>query len=157
MRAGIVDDPADYRFCGYGEVVASGGLGTRLHLRKTSPNPPEVESDKRLLASYRQALFAKGSVAKARGGAHARNLAAEAHEREQARHGVMPLPERLRRRVAWFSRGVALGTEAFVREKLSAYAAATGRRVRCRPGDLSLAERDAAWPALFVLRGGRAG
>lgn len=155
VRAGIVKDPADYRFCGYGEAVATGGLGTRLHLRKTSPNPPEAESDRALLASYRQALFAKGSVAKAHGGAHAANLSADAHDREQARHGVMPLPERLRRRVAWFSRGVALGTEAFVREKLATYSAATGRRARGSPRDLSLAERDAAWPALFTLRGGR--
>ena len=34
VRAGIVEDPKDYRFCGYGEAVGKGKLGEYVLLRR---------------------------------------------------------------------------------------------------------------------------
>jgi putative transposase len=62
VRAGLVSDPKDYRFCGYGEAVAGGakaqaGLRTIL-AGETSPAWVGTQAD------YRITLFGVGSGAR---------------------------------------------------------------------------------------------
>ena len=103
VRAGIVDDPKDYRFCGYGEAVGAGGLA-RAGLRS-------IDRD---LAGYRQTLYGKGAESK-EGKTY---LSREEALKVLGKRGKLPLSEILRCRVRYFSDGYAIGSEAFLREQL---------------------------------------
>ncbi len=52
VRSGLVMDPKDYRFCGYGEAVGGGRLARK-----------GIEMVSKDLAGYRQALYGVGSGA----------------------------------------------------------------------------------------------
>jgi len=103
VRAGLVSDPKDYRFCGYGEAVA-GADAARAGLSVLD----------RDLAGYRMVLFGSGSGDK---------LEKEAISREEAlevldRGGKLPLPVLLRCRVRYLTEGKVLGSAEFVAEHL---------------------------------------
>jgi putative transposase len=110
VRAGIVEDPRDYRFCGYAEAVAGGaaaraGLGEVLHLAGQDANWRKVA------AKYRMYLFSSGAATGTKAGfdpEHVRRVLDEGGE--LGRHDL------LRCRVRYFSDGVALGSRLFVEE-----------------------------------------
>jgi len=143
VRAGIVSDPKNYRFSGYGEAVAGhqparAGLGFLLSRNKTSWN--ETQS------AYRQTLFGKGSAPKS----HAANLSAEELRKVARSRGRLPVSDVLLCRVRHFTDGAVLGSRAFVQEQLAIYQRFTGRRARTRPQPLP-AVTD--WGDLATLRG----
>jgi len=104
VRAGIVSDPKDYRFCGYGEAVS----GKRIAREGISA----VSGD---LSGYRELLYGAGSVEKDGKSSILRDQAVKVLTREK---GKIPLAALLRCRVRYFSDGVILGSEKFVREQL---------------------------------------
>jgi REP element-mobilizing transposase RayT len=141
VRAGIVDDPKDYRFCGYADAVA-GNTVARRGLRRITGDRATRDA----LSSYRQMLFGKGTAAK-------RDAARLSPARLQSivRDGGKLSPtEVLRCRVRHFTDGAVLGSQAFVQAQLGQYQRLTGRRVRTRPRTLpSIAD----WGGLMTLRG----
>ncbi len=146
VRAGLVADPAKYRFCGYGEMAAAGRCGD-LHLRHAVDGPSGM-TDAERLDSYRQSLFAKGSGGK-RDGSDAAVLSLADAQAVQKRRGKLSLPARLRLRVGWFTHGAVIGSKLFVETKLAGYRLATGRRRRSDPQS---PPPDTDWRGLFALR-----
>ncbi|MDR2844767.1 MAG: transposase [Puniceicoccales bacterium] len=151
VRAGLVNDPKDYRWCGYGEAVAQGGpivKGLRYAMENVGNH-----NDAELLAAYRVALFGKGAVPKANG-ARSGVISAETLAREEKRAGKLSVPERLRLKVNWFTRGAVIGSRQFVQAHLADYRRRTAKRRRLEPCAFS---RDdiAEWPLLFAMRGGK--
>ena len=146
VRAGITDDPAQYRFCGYGEAQAAGRCG-QLFLRHAILSP-EGRSDADILAIYRMGLFTVGAGPK-RGASKAGRIDLAKTERVTRSGGRLALAERLLLRVAWMTHGGVIGSQLFVREHLEKYRELTGRR-KNHPPQTPLP--DAEWGALHLLR-----
>jgi putative transposase len=111
VRAGLVDDPKEYRWCGYAEAVA-GHRG----LRKQLSAAMEKEDWREGGPSYRLWLAGKGQRSDAHRGKRAMSEALVAEI--EANHGELTwrerLRDRLRHRVRQFSDGGALGSAEFV-------------------------------------------
>ena len=109
VRAGMVTDPKDYRFCGYAAAVAGNKLA-RQGLLSFQGAGTSWEAG---AAAYRLRLFVGG------GAVHQSGKVVIDKERIKevvARGGKLSLAEVLRVRVRHMSDGVALGTKAFVNE-----------------------------------------
>lgn len=144
VRAGLVNDPKDYRFCGYAEAIAGfkparQGLvqlieGGRAHDWNWTQE------------AYRETLFGKGSAPKE----HRAKIADAAMQKVIKAKGRLPLHEVLRCRVRYFSDGAVLGGHTFVQEHLVTYQKLTGKRNRTAPRPLP---RVTDWGDLTTLRG----
>jgi hypothetical protein len=146
VRAGLVADPKDYRWCGYGEAVGEGSRRIREGLTGVfgAGKWPGV------LREYRMILFGKGTLAKA-DGSEAGAIAWEQTRQVLNAGGRLPLATVLRCKVRYFSDGAALGSKSFVAEALRAYQQLTGRRARqTQPRDLGGCGE---WQDLATLRG----
>ena len=106
VRAGLAEDPGEYRWCGYAEALG-GSREAREGLRW-------VTGSTRPLPAYRMLLFGKGS-APGKPGAKTIDAAAASAVIEQ-RRGSLPLPVLLRCRLRYLCDGIALGSEPFVRD-----------------------------------------
>ncbi|MFT4548020.1 MAG: putative transposase [Pseudoalteromonas tetraodonis] len=108
IRAGLVDDPKDYRWCGYAEAVA----GDRVARRGISSALADVKTNAHwgdVGPRYRKLLYGIGEENSARTG-----LSREAVARVWAAGGKLTLSQLLRCRVRYFSDGLAIGSESFV-------------------------------------------
>jgi len=150
VRAGLVQDPKDYRWCGYGEAVGIGG-GIVQGLRRALGVIGDNRSDAEMLAAYRIVLFGKG-VAMKRGDSQAARLSLEAAREVADLGGVISLAERFRQQVRWFTKGAVIGSQSFVEAHLRQYREQTGKRLRrgIRP---SSERRSAGLRDLYSLRG----
>ncbi len=147
VRAGLVADPKDYRFCGYGEAVA-GHPAARAGLRsilagETLPGWEQAQAD------YRLTLFGVGSGARpGEGTISPTELAKVVNDR-----GRLPLATVLRCRIRHFTDGAVIGGELFVAGHLAAYRTRTGRRQGGTPKPMpSLADWGASLTTLRGLR-----
>jgi REP element-mobilizing transposase RayT len=123
VRAGIVKDPADYRWSGYAEAVAGMRLA-RLGLKKVvvgvleSERPGETAGQqmRRLLARYRVYLFGNGEEREAGpdGTGARRGIGAREVEAVIRSGGKLSFYESMRCRVRYFSDGCAIGAVDFV-------------------------------------------
>jgi hypothetical protein len=143
VRAGLVRDPKDYRFCGYAEAVAGTtrareGLAAVLNPLET----PDAARWKQMGPAYREILYGKGATPKEKAGAIPEEDAAQVWRR----HGQLSLTQILHCRLRAMTDGAVLGSRAFVLEHLAAYRARTGRRREIEPQPLPAAD-------LFALRG----
>ena len=113
VRANLVTDPADYRWCGYAEALA-GRHTARNGICALLGETPKHFAD--ALAAYRLVLFGKGHMPK-KGGAdpHGRISAAEL-EKVLASGGKVRPETLLRLRVRYFTDGLILGSGRFLRE-----------------------------------------
>ena len=148
VRAGLVADPAEYRWSGYGEAMAGRararegvrriyGLGVRrLEVTRTES-----------MKGYRMRVFSQGleglEGTDADGNPLRRGLDRAAVEKVLAERGRVGLDEYLRCRVRYFSDGVALGSRGFVdgvfgrfRRHFSAGRSSGARRMRGLESDL---------------------
>ena len=131
VRAGIVQDPKDYRWCSYAEAVAGArkaisGLATvtaehRVHEKHLPGRPPAGSSSpSKVLADYRVWLFGQGEEVRDGHGPGSqivrKGFSREATDEVRSRKGQLTLAETLRCRVRYFSRGAALGSRTFVDE-----------------------------------------
>jgi putative transposase len=123
VRAGLVTDPADYRYCGYGEAV-SGNVkmaksGLIRALRPEAETDSNVSKDlwKKLQAEYRKLLYGVGVAVTKDGHVYRKGATPgrviEVQEREK---GELSLAELLRKRIRYFTAGLAIGSRAFVNE-----------------------------------------
>ena len=120
VRAGLVEDPKDYRFCGYAAAMAGNALarqGLMSFLRQPSWGAGA--------AAYRIRLFVGG------GGVHQSGkvvLDKEKIKEVIAQGGELSLGQVLRLRVRHMSDGVALGTREFVNEVFTRHREMFGKK-----------------------------
>ena len=142
VRAGLVDDPKDYRWCGYceavvGDPVARKGLAAALGGFKPGATWRDVGP------RYRKVLFGIGEENSSRVG-----LSRDEVAKVWKAGGRLTLAQLLRCRLRYFSEGMAIGTagfvEAFFQSARSAFSVTrkTGAR-RMKGGD---------WEGLRVAR-----
>jgi REP element-mobilizing transposase RayT len=108
VRAALVDDPKDYRFCGYAEAVA-GRKKAREGLQLVWSAFDRGGAG--ALAAHRSLLFGKGAAAPKKGAALDPERARTVLESEQ---GELSKSELMRCRVRYFSDGAILGSREFV-------------------------------------------
>lgn len=154
VRAGLVEDPKDYRWSGYGEAMGGGrqarqGLG---HLLTEGLDDERHQADwGRTAARYRMMLYDHGEERQGDGwtgqGAK-RGFDREKVEAEIARGGQLTRAEALRCRVRYFCDGAVFGTAEFVNRIFEE------NRWRYSEGRSSGARkmRGADWGELRVLR-----
>lgn len=133
VRAGLVQDPGDYRFCGYAEWLA--GFD---HAREGFKGLFKSGSGDEMLSNYRQILFGKGALPKSSDGSGC-VLDPEKVRQVLETGGKVSPSERLLYRTRYFRDGCVLGSKEFVSETIP-FLLATGasrrksRRVHKIPG-----------------------
>ena len=122
VRAGMVDDPKDYRWSGYGEAVggeqaARRGLSAALSGLKSNANWGDVGP------RYRKILYGSGEETSARAG-----ISREEVRKVWESGGKLSLAQLLRCRVRYFSDGLAVGTREFIERVFAAHRGAFSAR-----------------------------
>ncbi len=109
VRAGLVDRPEEYRFCGLGYHLQSGNQGRFLTL-ELPVGFSQIES---LITSYRKYVYEVGGVERSEGdrGISEAVLAQEAHSGYRLRRTAI-----FRYRTRYFTESVALGSRIFVED-----------------------------------------
>jgi REP element-mobilizing transposase RayT len=157
VRAGLVNDPKDYRFCGYAEAEAGDKAMIQGLKFALGANGQRLKSDEKILANYRLGLFGKGFEAatnKKTGGASEKEKAnAKENELEKAAvaGGELSLIERIQQRGNYFSRGLAIGSKSFVEEHLERYRRTSNRRQHTAPRPFD-EKGDSALSEIYTLR-----
>jgi putative transposase len=142
VRAGMVQDPKDYRWCGYAEAVAGDRLARRglvaaMQLEKANADWRHVG------ASYRKVIFGIGEEKSGRAGLSHAEVA-----KVWAEGGRLSLSQLLRCRVRYFSAGAVIGTEGFIERFFSARRTMFG--LRRKTGARKL--KGGGWGGLRSLR-----
>ncbi len=153
VRAGLVDDPKDYRWCGYASAVAEGrGRGYVTVLRGLGQGDL---SPKKALEVYRRWLFEQGlkdEGVQADGTPVRRGFDQEKMLAVVAAKGRLPRRDYLRLRVRYFVDGAVFGSRQFVDEIFDRH------RERFGPKRKSGARRLRGYAGkLYALRGLRVG
>ncbi|MFT5826037.1 MAG: putative transposase [Yoonia sp.] len=143
VRAGLVNDPKDYRFCGYAEAVAGAQEAKRGLMHVWS-----YHGAKRIdaaLRAHRMLIFGKHGSA---GGMPevTRERALKVLNEED---GQLPKAAMLRCRVRYFTDGAILGSAEFVRGFTEAWALERGRK---HPPKVN-AMMGGDWGGLSVIQG----
>ena len=110
VRAGLVEDPKDYRYCGYGEAVA-GDRWSRKGLAAVLGANAAAGDWRRVSRGYRQMLYVRGEETEKRYG-----ISPEKVRQVVDEGGRLSKQELLQCRVRYLSDGVVLGTRSFVEE-----------------------------------------
>jgi REP element-mobilizing transposase RayT len=133
IRAGIVSDPKNYRFCGYGEAVAGGkNAQTGITHAIANPQPGAPPSWKTIHADYRRTVIGAGAAPRTNKAAITEKLL----EETTRENGRLPVATVLRCRIRYFTDGAVLGGQVFVAQQLTRYRRLTGRRRRATPRPL---------------------
>ena len=149
VRAGVVRDPKDYRFCGYGEAMggskkAREGIGHLMRHFGRDGNWAQVS------AAYREYLYERGVErgVDEHGCALRNGFSREAAEQVRKVHGQLSHAALLRCRVRYFTDGVVLGSRGYVDELFGRY------RNRFSPKRTSGARPmvGGAWGELYTAR-----
>ncbi len=158
VRAGIVGDPKDYRWCGYGEAVAGKKLARKnlacLHNRMRSwQGDGRGPVDWRMVAAaYRVHLFGQGErrLGDGRTGQGKRSGIDSADVIRVADHerGELPLHQLLQGRVRYFTDGAVIGSADFVDRVFNEHRERFG--VKRKSGARRM--RGANWNGLSSLR-----
>jgi REP element-mobilizing transposase RayT len=116
VRAGIVKDPAEYRWSGYGEACGGSGVARQgLHAIQCFSQQIQDDSWSGTAAAYRTCLYTHGEERRDEGGRLLRVGFSPALAQEVIdRGGRMALPDLLRCRVRYFRDGLAFGSRGFV-------------------------------------------
>ena len=122
VRAGLVEDPKDYRYCGYAEAVAGNREAQDGLCRALG-----VKMEKAILSKYRKVLFLMGATTSRR--------SQKAMDREAVRKvveadGKLPSAQVLRLRIRYFTDGMVLGSKDYVNEIFEAHRDLFGKRRR---------------------------
>lgn len=109
VRAGLVVDPKDYRWCGYAEAAA-GNLVFRGAFARIFEDRPSIRG---VMAEYRKLLFIKGSSDEE---INKTLIREELIEEVLNQDGHLSQAQVLRLKVRYFSDGAVLGSQEFVNE-----------------------------------------
>ena len=140
VRAGLVEDPKDYRFCGYAEAVVMDGKA-RAGLASFLPGKTWREK----AGHYREYLFCRAEIS---GHADKVSLTREQIRAKLRKDGQLALNEVLRLRVRYLTDGAVLGSREFVDACFRRFRPHFGSRRKegARP------MKGAEWGGLMVLR-----
>ena len=111
VRAGLCEDPKEYRYCGYAEALAKGTAEAMEGLRIIL-GLPHTTSPEQIAAEYRKHLFMRGSLASKNHPAAFTPQQVEKVAKQE--NGDLSAAELLRCRIRYFSDGVILGSRDFV-------------------------------------------
>ena len=118
VRAGIVKDPREWRWCGYAEALKGQGIardGLYEVLGEHGALRRDGEAWKKVHRRYRQLLMEEGRQLRDEEDRVVRKgLTPEEFEAEEARDFELPAPGLLRHKIRYFVDGLALGSAAFV-------------------------------------------
>jgi hypothetical protein len=149
VRAGLVEDPKEYRFCGYAEAVAR-RQAARRGLRVIWAAYADGSERKRLsidaaMQMHRELIFGKRA---GQGGLPEleREKALKVLEKEDA---LLPKATVLRCRVRYFTDGAILGSQEFVRSYAGAWQQERKRKYPPKVHPL----RGADWDGLAAIQG----
>ena len=153
VRANIVEDPKDYRFCGYAEAVA-GEKEAQLGLAfiwadsmKLKKMKDGSHSFKEVLKAHRMLIFGKGSHPWTHKGKLITHEAAiKVLDKQQ---GKLPKTVLLRCRVRYFTDGAILGSAEFVRGFTGAWQRERERKYPPKVNEM----RGTDWGNLAVIQG----
>lgn len=122
VRAGLVDDPKEYRWCGYAAAVAGVKTARTGLAIVTAAVRGQAVSARALLPEYRLLLFGRGeeSGLAEDGRPLRRGFRAKEIEKVIASKGRLAHWQMLRCRVRYFADGMALGTKTFINEVFAA-------------------------------------
>lgn len=115
VRAGIVKDARDYRYCGYGEAVG-GGKRAREGIKRIWASLGSEEGWSQVSGKYRQMLYAAGQETEKRGG-----FSWDAVQEVLNEGGKLSVATALRCRVRYFTDGLVLGSNEFVEKVFTRY------------------------------------
>ena len=115
VRAGLVKDPKDYRWCGYAEALG-GSRRAQRGLCKAIGKPVDGWQSAGAAEAYRSILYAEGREVRDAQNEKVvkRGVSVEAAREVLAERGKLSTSELVRLRVRYFSDGVVLGSKAFV-------------------------------------------
>ncbi len=117
VRAGMVDDPANYRWSGYGTACA-GNRESRKGLELIYEGGVTGEKPWRFIScDYRQILYCKGEAKEGKKG-----FTEEEIQEALDKHGKLPLSTLLRCKLRQFSAGLVLGSRDFVEKAFDSFA-----------------------------------
>jgi hypothetical protein len=151
VRAGMVRDPKDYRWSGYGEAIGTGDKKCIAGLRSVLPEGDKLD-DAAVLAAYRIKLFAKGSAPKRRD-PNAAKISVKELEKVVEANGTLSIPEYLRTRISWFTLGAVIGGKQFVADHLNEYRQRNHRRGHLSPKSFSPSSKENTdWTSLYAMR-----
>ncbi|MDD4347695.1 MAG: transposase [Opitutales bacterium] len=111
VRSGQVDDPADYRFCSY--AAAMGGKESAIEGYRLIYGGRSFAD---AIAGYRLCLFGKGAKPKGEKEKDRGVILEEKLDEVIRSGGKVEMSELLRRRVRYFSDGMAIGSRLFLKE-----------------------------------------
>ena len=152
VRAGMVEKPEDYKFCGYAEAVAGKSearRGLALALDPEAGGKGRYANWKRTREEYRWLLFGIGEEQKTADGDVVRKGISKAEAEAENRRGYrMSLPEVLRHRVRYFADGAVFGTADFVNGVFEANRSRYGPKRKTGARKMKAAD----WGNLRVLR-----
>jgi hypothetical protein len=145
VRAGIVDDPKDYRFCGYAEAVV-GNTAAGAGLLHVWADGIEKHTVADALQAHRTLIFGKGGDPwEVKGRVMDRAKVAKVIEDQD---GVLPRAAVLRCRIRYFTDGAILGSAEYVRGFVDVLQIESKRKHPPKPSAL----KGAAWGDLSVIR-----
>lgn len=149
VRANLVKDPKDYRFCGYAEAVAGNKVARKglslvwaAHADGSARNPRHYEAAMR---DHRSLIFGKRASDPAVSEL-SRKKALEVLNKEDA---ILPKAAVLRCRVRYFTDGAILGSQEFVQSYVGAWQLDKKRKYPPKPNLL----RGADWEGLATIQG----
>ncbi len=147
VRAGIVEDPKDYRWSGYGEAVG-GNIEAREGITEAiSGSYGRVLRWREASREYRQLLYGKGSLDAPQESLRGR-IRTEAWIKVMEEGGKLSVAVALRCRVRYFTDGAVLGSKEYVEGIFLQYRDQFGRRRRS--GARTMKGSD--WVGLKVIR-----
>jgi REP element-mobilizing transposase RayT len=109
VRAGLVKDPKDYRWCGYAQAVAGVVMARRGVEVASKAQLQGVRPEQRHLEHYRRLLFTWGQAGRAGG-----KISREEAQKVLSKGGRLPVAEVLRCKVRYFTDGAVLGSRGWV-------------------------------------------
>jgi hypothetical protein len=151
VRAGLVKDPKDYRWCGYAEALG-GSRRAQRGLCKAQGKPVDGWRSAGAAEAYRCLLHAEGREVKDAQNETVvrRGVTAESARAVLAERGKLSPAELVRLRVRYFTDGVVLGSKEFVEGVFEAQRELFGPKRK--KGARRMAESDAPFYTLRQLR-----
>ncbi len=140
VRAGLCEDPKDYRFCGYAEATAGGENGRRGLVRLM-----EGKDWRAVVREYRLILFGRGYYTELGG---QMGISPEKLEEVKRKGGELSLTESLRCRVRYFTDGAAIGSRDYVERLFRERRELFGKRRRTGARKMG----GGGWRDLYALR-----
>jgi putative transposase len=145
VRAGLCEDPKEYRYCGYAEAMVRGSE-VALEGIRTILGLPQTASREEIDKAYRRLLNLKGREETEENPPAVDS--ANAQEVVEQEKGEPPLEERVRCKIRCFSNGVILGSRSFVEFHWQRLKQKIGQK--CKSGPIAVSTFGPA--GLWVLR-----